>query len=263
MATEQDVIDKANAEVGYTESPRGSNRTKYGREARADGLPWCAIFIWWIFMLFGIDLRKYSDNPWYTPNLFADLKALGWAVKLTELRMADIVFYDFPDRVRRIQHVEIFWRWVDKVRGFFKAIGGNTGIGNDSNGGKVMVRDRTTTTVAGAIRIPFLNRSAIAAANNTLAELQKVIFYAKTFHLGGPGDTNPAEAVKILQVGLNRWADQFAAMAHQPNPPDIPVDGMWNQTTWDAVTAVQQLTGRNDGGNPGTVGPNTWATLYP
>ncbi|MGN1085693.1 MAG: CHAP domain-containing protein [Porcipelethomonas sp.] len=43
------VIATAKAEVGYKESPKNSNKTKYGKWIGADGQPWCCSFVCWIF----------------------------------------------------------------------------------------------------------------------------------------------------------------------------------------------------------------------
>ena len=43
------VIEIARGELGSTESPPGSNRTKYGEAFGWDGVPWCVIFLWWCF----------------------------------------------------------------------------------------------------------------------------------------------------------------------------------------------------------------------
>ena len=41
------VMRVALQQYRYTESPPGSNRTKYGKAYGADGVAWCAEFVWW------------------------------------------------------------------------------------------------------------------------------------------------------------------------------------------------------------------------
>ena len=45
------VIQIAREELGYTEFPAGSNRTKYWEvyDPRMQGQPWCVSFLWWCF----------------------------------------------------------------------------------------------------------------------------------------------------------------------------------------------------------------------
>lgn len=253
MTTQDDILNTARAELGYTESPRGSNRNKFGAFFGMDRQPWCAFFVAWVYLRCGIDLRKYCDNVGYTPNLYGDLAALGWAVPLERARRGSLVFWKFTNR---INHVGLFIR--RRLRSV-TTLDGNTGAGNDANGGAVEERTRDIGKMAGIIDVPMVGGFAQAKADNTLQALAFVIAAAKA-HVLGPGRENPAAAVKILQSGLNRWADQFAAMAGAPNPPDLAVDGVWGQATADAVIAVQRLTGRNELGN---CGAQTWATLYP
>ncbi|MFK5173308.1 CHAP domain-containing protein, partial [Propionibacterium freudenreichii] len=51
----------------------------------------------------------------------------------------DIVFFDW-DLNGNVEHAGIFVKWIDKNH--FECIEGNTAVGNDSNGGEVMIRKR-------------------------------------------------------------------------------------------------------------------------
>lgn len=56
------VIQTALGEVGYMEDPPGSNKTKYGVEYELNGVPWCAIFTWWVFKHAGESSKYYGGN---------------------------------------------------------------------------------------------------------------------------------------------------------------------------------------------------------
>lgn len=56
MTTALDVINVARSQIGTKEDPIGSNRTKYGAEFGYNGVPWCAIFVWWTFNHAGMPL---------------------------------------------------------------------------------------------------------------------------------------------------------------------------------------------------------------
>ena len=105
---------------------------------------------------------------------------------------------------------------------------------------------------------------APAPPASPLAQLRMAINFAKLgFHDIGHPDENVnregrADAIRIAQTLLNRWADRFAAQARQPNPPDLVVNGEWDEPTRRAVAAVQQLTGRNE---YGILGLKTWETI--
>ena len=43
----RDVLDVARGELGNTEHPAGSNRTRYGKWMGLDGQPWCLRFVLW------------------------------------------------------------------------------------------------------------------------------------------------------------------------------------------------------------------------
>lgn len=262
MTTPADIMRTEASQVGVTEQPRGSNRQKYGARFGANGVPWCAWFQTWCYYENGIDLRRYCDNPGYTPNLFGDLAALGWAIPVRNAGPADLIFFNFPGGKNRIEHIGAveFNSWP-----VLHTIEGNTsGRGSQTNGGAVMRKQRTNS-FAGAIRVP-MDRGQHDTALQQLEKLRLAINYAKLgfSDIGHPNEdtSRPGriEAVKLLQTGLNRWADRLAAMAGQPNPPDIPVTGWFDGPTRAAVIAVQQLTGVNE---LGMVGHGTWNVIYP
>ena len=47
--TAEKVLAVARGELGNTESPAGSNRTKYGKWFGLDGYAWCMMFVMWCF----------------------------------------------------------------------------------------------------------------------------------------------------------------------------------------------------------------------
>jgi len=47
--TAEQVLSIARGELGNTEVPAGSNRTKYGKWYGMNGQPWCMMFVQWCF----------------------------------------------------------------------------------------------------------------------------------------------------------------------------------------------------------------------
>lgn len=54
--TAANVLSISEKEVGYKESPSGSNKTKYGKWYGLDGYAWCVMFVQWVFAQAGVSL---------------------------------------------------------------------------------------------------------------------------------------------------------------------------------------------------------------
>jgi hypothetical protein len=135
-----DIVRIAAGEIGVEESPKNSNKTKYGKWANYNGVPWCGLFVSWCYEKAGFPLPRIG----FRFNGFAGCQtAVAYFRKhkkiVTDPQPGDIVFYDW-NKDGRHDHVGIFEAWIDKDT--FTAIEGNTAVGNDSNGGKVMRRNR-------------------------------------------------------------------------------------------------------------------------
>lgn len=136
------ALAKAVGEIGYSESPPGSNLNKYGKWYGMDGVPWCAIFASWCYEQaggspsFGAGVH-YS----YCPYIVADARAKRNGLLTTDDPIpGDLVVYDWEaDTI--YDHVGLFERWTQGTSGF-DAIEGNTSTSSNSNGGSVMRRAR-------------------------------------------------------------------------------------------------------------------------
>ncbi len=146
MASCEDILDLARGEIGYCESPAGSNRTKYGAWYGLNGQPWCVMFLQWLFHQAGaaalLPARTASCG-----TLMRAAQAAGlWTA--APYRPGDLVIYDFPGGAAT-DHCGI----VETAEAAaVTAIEGNTAVGNDSNGGAVLRRRRSLDLVAGAVR---------------------------------------------------------------------------------------------------------------
>ena len=143
-ASGRNVLEIARAELGQTEQPAGSNRTKYGAWFGLDGYPWCMMFVQWCFDQAGQPL------PYKTASCSA---LLNWYRKnqperiVTEPQPCDIIIYNFG-------HTGIVAGAADHT---VTAVEGNTSpsnAGSQDNGGGVYRRTRNKTTVTAYIR-PF------------------------------------------------------------------------------------------------------------
>lgn len=144
MSTASNLLDIAKAELGTKESPAGSNKVKYASWYGMNGQPWCVMFVMWVFAQAGVSLPARTAS---CTALMNAAKAAGMWVT-GNYRSGDVVIYDWGgDRVP--DHCGI----VETVNGtVITAIEGNTAVGNDSDGGEVMRRARTSGQILGAVR---------------------------------------------------------------------------------------------------------------
>ncbi|MCG5060937.1 CHAP domain-containing protein [Limnoraphis robusta Tam1] len=156
MTTPARVVQIAANEVGYTEYPPGSNSTKYGQWYGMDHVPWCAVFVSYCCDQAGISLPIRTAKGFaYCPD------GVRWFQYKTQWysqpQVGDLVFYCWRgDGIA--DHIGI----VESVNpdGSIISIEGNTGTGNDSNGGQVMRRRRDPGSFLGfgrpyAIALPI------------------------------------------------------------------------------------------------------------
>jgi len=141
--TRERILEAAAAEVGTTEAPPDSNRTKYGKWFGLDGVPWCAIFVSWCYAQAGrpIPAIGYPKGFAGCQSAAAFFRKKGLIV--TDPRPGDIVLFDWNSD-GRYDHTGIYVADTPGKPGRFHTLEGNTAVGNDSNGGRVMrrIRDR-------------------------------------------------------------------------------------------------------------------------
>lgn len=189
-ATSKQTLAYARSFVGYTESPPGSNRTRFGQQYGMDGVPWCAMFVWCVLTDKSVPIIKSA----YTPTMaqwFKDEKA-GFTDD-SKIQPGDVLFFDFPDSTYRIQHVGFAAGTM--IGGRVSTIEGNTSAGSagsQDNGGGVFVRSR------GAAEIVYIGRPDYSEK----VELPRFdLPRSKTWI--GRGDTG-ADVI-TWQRDLNRW----------------------------------------------------------
>ena len=146
MATAKRVLDIARAELGDTETPAGSNRTKYGKWFGLDGQPWCMMFVQWVFAQAGTTDLLPAMTASCGALMRAGKAAGRWVT--SNYQPGDVVIYDFPGGAAT-DHCGIV---VTALTTGVRAIEGNTAVGDDSNGGAVMERTRPLSQVVGAVR---------------------------------------------------------------------------------------------------------------
>lgn len=151
------ALRRALSYVGVKESPPGSNSGYMVDRWLASthlppGNPWCMAFVHAQYKRFGVDLGGGASvgnfQQWATEH--------GKLVRRPF--RGDICCYDWegdgwPDHVGIVVKV-LALRWKAKrFVGWCRVVEGNTAVGNDSNGGQVMVRTRWIKT-SRFVRVP-------------------------------------------------------------------------------------------------------------
>lgn len=139
--------------VGTKEDPAGSNKVLFSDWYGIRG-PWCAMFVTYCFVKAGSKAFVRGQRWAYCPFILEDARQNHNGLTLIRdhdlVKSGDIVLYSWhKDGVAN--HVGIV---VTPPNGgiSFIALEGNTAVGNDSNGGEVMVRQRHTDDVIGFVR---------------------------------------------------------------------------------------------------------------
>lgn len=149
--TRDAVLAIAEWQVGVIESPFGSNRVKYntdyyGRTVSGASYPWCMAFVWWVFREAGFSLYKTASCTAFVNRyrVYAPRQ-----IVTSGFRPGDIVFFDFSGSRKKTEHVGIV---AGVVGSTILTIEGNTGAGNDANGGAVMKRRRNVGLITVGVR---------------------------------------------------------------------------------------------------------------
>lgn len=158
MTVRERALRAAIGELGVTEDPPGSNSGPRVREYQAatslggTGWPWCMAFVCWCY--------KQAGHPLPYPTASVGL-FLNWAAKVGDVVKrpfrGDLVCYRFgadnwPDHVGNIERVLGLPR-LGRPWYYVKTIEGNTGAGDDANGGQVQRRWRWAKRCS-FVRIP-------------------------------------------------------------------------------------------------------------
>lgn len=141
MATANDILRIAASQIGYSENPPNSNKTKYGAWYGMNYEPWCDMFVSWVGAQAGAAdiVGKFAYCPYHV-DWFK--KRGQWYGRGHVPEPGDIIF--FANKSGVACHIG----FVERVEGAtIYTIEGNTSVGNNANGGEVMRRARTLGSV--------------------------------------------------------------------------------------------------------------------
>lgn len=141
------------AKIGTKESPAGSNRVWASEWYGLIG-SWCAMAVTWAYVKAGSKAFAKGSRWAYVPWIVNAARAGNYGLSVTrDPKPGDLVCYDWPGESKgTADHVGLFEKWLD-APDTFSAIEGNTAIGNDSNGGEVMRRQRIRSEVLAFVHV--------------------------------------------------------------------------------------------------------------
>ena len=155
------VLEVARRELGQTESPAGSNNTKYGAAYGLQGQPWCVIFLWWLFREAGESAAFFGGAKTAScGTLLRWYREQGLTVPVSEVQPGDIVILNFHG-TQDTEHcglvVDYSLRVSPKTGApeFVVTIEGNTtpGLeGSQDNGGSVALKNRDFWNIVAVCR---------------------------------------------------------------------------------------------------------------
>ena len=171
MAKASEVLKVSASQIGVTESPKNSNRTKYGKAFGENGVPWCSQFLWWDFQKAKAgSLFPHNSNAAYAQDQIVSKCGGSWVMKkntsketrkayLAKAKPGDIVCFDFGRMDAYRQHIGI----VERVSGTnLIVIEGNTSkSGSQSNGGMVCRQTRPYTYICSAARPAYRDAAQV------------------------------------------------------------------------------------------------------
>lgn len=134
-------------QIGVKESPPNSNRVKYSLWYGLIG-SWCAMFQCWGGKQAGEEWALQGKRFAYVPYMDAAAAAGSYGMSIISavgVEPGDLATFDW-ERDGTSDHVGRFEKWIVRGQTFY-SIEGNTAVGNDSNGGQVMRRERSVSLV--------------------------------------------------------------------------------------------------------------------
>lgn len=237
------LLLKAQNYIGTKEIPANSNNVVfntdyYGRPVNGSAYPWCMTFMWDIFRLCGLSEYFYDGKKTASCTTL-----LNWAKQknkfYTKGKIGDLAIFEFGSVSHR--HVGIVYNIDDK---YVYTIDGNTSNTNEDNGGMVMRKKRSLSTVIGFVR-------CINETNDNITKIENIgadyMFTCPTLKLGSDNQNAMLLWQTLLrgrgysQVGLTRiWDDPtyIATLDYKKRIGEIPnngTDATITATTWKSM----------------------------
>lgn len=250
MATAKEIIDKALSYIGTEENPPYSNNVifntdYYGHPVSGAEYPWCCTFVWDIFrMCDASDLFYGGRKTAYCPAVLSWGRQEGLVV--SEGRMGDLILFDWDNtNVNDADHIGfIVERNPD---GSYITVEGNTSLTNNSNGGEVMER-RRSTCIRAIIRPKYDEEPN---PEKTIEELAREV-------LAGEWGNDPERSERLTAAGYDAaevQAEVNRLLESEPRYYTVKNGDTLSEIADDFGTTVDQLVKWNNIYNPDLIYP--------
>lgn len=151
------VIAAARGDLGYTEFPAGSNRTKYWEvyDPAYQGQPWCVSFLWWCFREAGESAAFFGGAKTAScGTLLRWFREQGQVVPADDAQPGDIVMLNFRGGAQP-EHCGLLLGVNSMDNSYVNTIEGNTTPGyegSQDNGGCVALKHRYRSQIVAVCR---------------------------------------------------------------------------------------------------------------
>ena len=151
------VIELATKDLGYTESPPGTNNNKYGKAYGINNVPWCVQCQWYWFKEAGESMAFFGNGKTAScTTLYRWYKEQGQTVPIVDIQPGDIVLLNFHHTSSH-EHCGLVISVTNKPNRMFSitTIEGNTSPGlegSQDNGGCVAKKIRYASQITGVCR---------------------------------------------------------------------------------------------------------------
>lgn len=185
MSSGIDIVNMARKEVGYLEGP--NNQNKYGEWYGMDHVPYCAMFVSWVFSQVGCSsliAASTSKGFSYCPDGLSWFQKKGQVVDKYAGLPGDLVFFSWSGHTA--EHVGII---VAASKDGITTVEGNTSadhkVGSQANGDGVWLRHRPYLNVLAIVRPKY---AVVTKPASSLAQNKKLAGgVAAATALGGGG----------------------------------------------------------------------------
>ena len=230
------VIKVAEGEIGVTESPKNSNKQKYGKEYGVNGTAWCCQFVWWVFKHAGASELFYGGGKTaWVPSVRKHYAKKGKWIRRGDgtPKPGDLIIFGNRDDSGSGKHIGIITKVTSST--VYTVEGNTTKTGYSANGGMVAAKSysRTNSNIAGYCSVDYDDE-----------EKETVEVTVETLKKGSKGDN--VKALQTLLIGYGYDCGRHGA------------DGDFGSATDEAVKAYQKKNGLDV---DGIVGKNTWNKL--